>query len=289
MGERITPSFVPLEEARHKGAFMRFLLSETEHFARTPPIPLSPPTGASGGDIIPAVDGAGASASTRTPTVPADEDGKVAALQATLLSTKEALWNERTTVTELNRLLQQEAEKLALLQAESSVYGSASGSSMPRPRKTKDKIKAKDKAKVKNKSNVKSKSRVRAAKVPTSKAKTLDHLELLADIQAQLYLSGAIDGALPHGQGGRCSRVARASASAPPSNQSSSSSSSSRSTASENSRRSSEESSDPSTGPSSPLSSPTEHSDRDTSDSDYSPPRHFGRRHAHRDQDRREV
>lgn len=35
--------------------------------------------------------------------------------------TQEALRNERTTVTELSRLLQKEADKLALMQAESSV------------------------------------------------------------------------------------------------------------------------------------------------------------------------
>lgn len=263
MCDRIPPSFLPFEEARQKGAFTRASWSETELVARNSPIPPSPRTGVSSGDIIPAMDGSGASASTQTPPVPIDESGLVAALQATLHSTDEALGNTRTTVTELSLVLEQEADTLAFLQAERSVHGSKSGSSMPRPRKIKTGIK--------NTSKVKSKSRVKAAMVPTSTANTLHHAELSANNQTLLSLNWVFDGAFSHVQGGRASRVSRASARAPPSNPSSSSLSSSNSTASTTRRRYSEESTDPSTGTPSPPSSSSGCSHGGASDSDYVP------------------
>jgi len=58
-----------------------------------------------------------------SPTDATEGAGRTAAIEKVLDSAEQALTNEQTTVTELHRLLQQQADKIAMLQADASIYG----------------------------------------------------------------------------------------------------------------------------------------------------------------------
>jgi len=114
-----------------------------------------------------------------SPTDATEGAGRTAAIEKVLDSAEQALTNEQTTVTELHRLLQQQADKIAMLQADASIYGSASGSnSQPR------------KSKVANKTSKKTPKKTPTPAVAVDKKKK-SRKEMMAHVQALLDLYSA--------------------------------------------------------------------------------------------------
>ena len=127
---KLPAGYVPPGGARLTGV-------RTRSASADPPPPTTP-TNTDRDELPDPFDFPTARAAVRAPPANDATEGasRTAAIEKALDSAEQALNNEQTTVMELNRLLQQQNDKIAMLQAGASIYGSASGSNGP-PRKKK--------------------------------------------------------------------------------------------------------------------------------------------------------